>query len=86
MRSTTPVQIDVVAGTAEANRRVRARMDENTSYIAAIGAETDVLARCIADYVLCGAEPHLPWLAEYFALGQMHARCLASWRQSRTAR
>jgi hypothetical protein len=86
MRSTTPAaQIDVAAATADANRRVRARLDDSTSYIAAIGDEIHIVARCIADDVLYGSEPHAAWVAEYFALEQMRDRCLASWQQDRAA-
>lgn len=76
--------IDVVAGTAEANGRVRDRMTATgQSYLTAVSDEMSILARCMANEALRGEEHHAPWLGEYLALCLLRDRSLACHDQAR---
>lgn len=70
--------------TATVNGHVRERMAEGLSYLRAIGAEREIIARCIADMAIRGRAIYPEWLAEYTAVEQMARRCVKSYSQQRT--
>lgn len=75
--------VDVATATQRAMRSVRARMEGGRSYLMAVCDERNIVAQCIADMVINGAEVWPDWLEEYFVLCQIRDRTLATWEQER---